>query len=180
MKRLPIGLMAAALVMSIAVSLLMLFVAGVTSLIPVSAVCLFTASLMTWVPIREEHGYIFAAIKFALVSGLSLLICPGLWSYLYILMFGWYAFTRMALRRKIKEHGLTVLIRILILNVMAGIGLAAAQFIFRYDVMMYFPGVPVWAVIAIFEGGIIVYMVLYRFFTYTFDSALRNVLLPRR
>lgn len=172
--------MAAALVMSIAVSLLMLFAANVTDLIPLSAVCLFVASLMTWIPIREEHGCIFAAIKFALVSGLSLLICPGVWAYLYILMFGWYAFTRVILRRHIKDRLLTALLRLFILNVLAGVGLAAAEYIFRVDVMMYFAGLPVWAVVLILEGVFVVYMALYRFFTYIFDSALRNRLLPRR
>ena len=98
MKRLPIGLMAAALVMSIAVSVLVLFAANVTSLAWVSMICLFAASLMTWVPIREEHGYFFAGIKFAAVALITLLICRGLYTYLYILLFGWYAFLRMALR----------------------------------------------------------------------------------
>lgn len=180
MKRLPIGLMAAALVMSIAVSVLMLFVAGVTRLMPVSAVCLFVASLMTWVPIREEHGVLFASVKFALVSGLSLLICRGLWTYLYILIFGWYAFIRVALRKRIGDRLLTVLLRLLIFNVMAAVGVAAAQYVFRYDVMLFLPGLPIWATIAIFEAGVLVYIALYRLFTYTFDSVLRNLLLPRR
>lgn len=180
MKRLPIGLMAAALVMSIAVSLLMLFAANVTSLIPVSALCLFTASLMTWVPIREEHGYFFAAVKFVLAGGLALLICPGLYTYLYLLMFGWYAFVRYFLRTRMNDRFLTVLIRLLLFNVLTAMGVAFAQFVLKLDVMVFFPGVPAPLVIAILEAVFTVFMLLYRLFTYIFDSALRNLLLPRR
>ena len=72
MKRLSPGLMLAALGMCIAVSLLMLFAAGVAGSVWLSALLLFVASLMTWIPIREENGLIIAAIEFGAVTAISL------------------------------------------------------------------------------------------------------------
>ena len=171
--------MAAALGMSIAVSVLCLFAANV-SIAPISALCLFVASLMTWIPIREEHGFLFAAIKYALVTGVSLLICRGLYTYLYILVFGNYAFVRLFLRMRISDRALTLLLRLLYFNILAAVGLAFAQFVLQIDVMQLVPSLPVYAVIGILELGFCIYMALYRLFTYIFDSALRNRLLPRR
>lgn len=180
MKRLPTSLMAAALGMSIAVSVLCLFAASVTEIIPLSAVCLFFASLMTWIPVREEHGYIFAAIKFTAVTAISLIICPGIYTYLYILIFGNYAPLRLFLRTRLDDRFLTVLLRMLYFNLLVCIGLAVTQFILHYDVMMFIPGIPVYIPVAALEVGFIVYMLLYKFFSYLFDSALRNKLMPRR
>ncbi|MBO4563038.1 MAG: hypothetical protein J5772_05455 [Clostridia bacterium] len=181
MKRLSPGLMLAGLGMSAAISLLMLFAAGVVRPIALSAACLFLASLMTWVPIREEHAYLFASIEYAFVSGAALIICRGsVWTYLYILLFGAYAIIRFYLRTHIDDRFLTVLIRLLIFNVMSAVGLAFAQFVLHYDAMTLVPHLSVYAVFGIVQGIFIVFMLLYKFFAYLFDSALRNILLPRR
>ena len=173
--------MLAGLGMSVAVSLLMLFAAGISPYIAVSALCLFVASLMTWVPLREEHGLLFALIKFAAVSGGALLISrSSVWTYLYILMFGAYGMIRWQLCRKIEDRLLTVLIRLLIFNVLAAIGLAFALYVLGFDASTLLPGVPMYIKVPAIELGFLVYMLLYRFFTYFFDSALRAKLLPRR
>ena len=181
MKRLPPGLMLAGLGMSIAVSLLCLFAAGVTDLLPVSAVCLFVASLMIWVPIREEHGLLFAVIEFVIVGGLALLISRrSVYTYLYLLIFGCYGIIRYLLRTRIRDRFMTVLLRLLYLNLMSAAAIALLRYVLKVDAMSFIPGVPVWLVIAIMEAVFVVYIILYRFFTYLFDSAVRNKLLPRR
>ena len=172
--------MAACIGMSAAVSLLMLFCAGVTSVIPLSALCLFTASLMTWIPIREEHGYIFAAVEFVLVCAAALIICRGIFTYLYTALFGHYAFVRLFLRSRIKDRFLTVLLRLLWFNLLTAAALAVAQYLLHYEVMTLIPNVNVFIVIAVIEGSFIVFMLLYSFFAYLFDSSVRNKLLPRR
>lgn len=173
--------MLAGLGMSAAISLLMLFAAGVSRSIPVSAACLFTAALMTWIPIREEHGYLFAAIEYFFVCGVSLLISrSSVYTYLYILLFGYYAIARYYLRTRMDDRFLTVLIRMLIFNVMTAAGLAFVRFVLHYDVMTLAPDISVYLMFAIVEGVFIVFMLLYKFFSYLFDSTLRNRLLPRR
>lgn len=171
--------MAAALGMSVAVSVLCLFAANV-SIVPVSALCLFIASVMTWVPIREEHGYLFAAINYVLVTGVSLLICRGLFTYLYILIFGNYAFVRLWLRQRTDDRFLTILIRMLYFNVLTAVGLAFVQYVLNIRVMQLIPGVSVYLFAGALELFFAVYIMLYRLFTYVFDSAIRNKLLPRR
>lgn len=171
--------MAAAIVMSAAVSVLCLFAANIAPA-PLSALCLFAASLMTWIPIREEHGFIFAAMEYALVTGISLLICRGIWTYLYIAVFGPYAFLRLFLGIRIKDRLLTALIRLLVFNIAAGLGTALAEYVLMYDLMLMLPGLPPYLIVGIMELILIVYMALYRLFTYIFDSSLRNSLLPRR
>lgn len=167
--------------MSIAVSLLCLFAAGVTELIPLSAGLLFIASLMTWVPIREEHGLLFAVLEFIVVSGLALLISrKSVWTYLYILMFGWYGPLRYSLRRRISDRFLTIMLRLLIFNALTAAGLAFADLVLGINARTLIPWAPVWAIIAVLEGAFLAYIVLYRLFTYIFDSSLRSKLLPRR
>ncbi|MCR5808893.1 MAG: hypothetical protein K6G56_04965 [Clostridiales bacterium] len=181
MKRLPPGLMLAALGMSIAVSLLMLFAAGVTSSVILSALCVFVASLMTWVPIREENGLIVSAIEFGVVTAVSLLICRrSVYTYLYILLFGNYALVRFYLRTHVRDWLMTALLRMLFFNVMTAIGIAFAQYVLGYDVMTLVPRLSVWAAFGIVEGIFILFMLIYNFFSYLFDSALRTKLLPRR
>ena len=181
MKRLPPGMMLAGFGMSTAVSLLCLFAAGVTGFVPLSAALLFFASLMTWVPIREEHGMLFALLEFGLVSGLALLISRrSPYTYLYIFMFGSYGPLRYRLRRTMGDRALSVLIRLLIFNFKAACGVAFMQYVLNYDPHTLIPWAPVWAVIAALEGTFAAYIVLYRLFTYIFDSALRSRLLPRR
>lgn len=173
--------MLAGLGMSVAVSLLMLFAAGVAPYIAISAVCLFVASLMTWIPLREEHGLLFAIVKFVVVScGAVLISRTSVWTYLYILMFGAYGIIRWQLCRKIEDRLLTVLIRLLIFNVLAAAGLAFARFVLGFDASTLLPDVPVYIKVPALEVGFLLYMLLYRFFTYFFDSALRSKLLPRR
>lgn len=181
MKRLPPGLMLAGLGMSIAVALLCLFAAGVTFIVPLSAVLLFIASLMIWVPIREEHGLLFAVIEFVIVGGIALLISRrSVYTYLYLLMFGGYGIVRFLLRTRVRDRLLTILIRLLYLNLMSAVGVALAQYALGIDVMSYIPTVPVFLVIVIMEAVFVAFIILYRFFTYLFDSAIRNKLLPRR
>ncbi len=171
--------MAAALGMSAAVSVLCLFAANIAPA-PLSALCLFVASLMTWIPIREEHGFLFAAIEYAIVTGVSLLICRGIWTYLYIAAFGPYAFLRLFLALRLRDRLLTMLIRLLVLNIIAAVGAAAAQYALQYDLLLLLPGLQPYLLVGIMELFFIIYMGLYHLFTYIFDSSLRNKLLPRR
>ena len=181
MKRLSPGLMLAGLGMSIAVSLLCLFAAGVTWIVPLSALCLFVASLMIWVPIREEHGLLFAVIEFVIVGGVAFLISrKSVYTYLYLLMFGFYGILRYLLRTRISDRFLTLLLRMLYFNVMSAVLVALAQYALGIDVMSFIPQIPVWLVIALMEAVFAAFIVLYRFFSYLFDSAIRNKLLPRR
>ncbi|MBR4659648.1 MAG: hypothetical protein IKP26_10370 [Clostridia bacterium] len=179
MKRLSPGLMAATIGMSAAVSILCLFAANIAPA-PLSVLCLFVASLMTWIPIREEHGFLFAAVEYALVTGVTLLICRGIWTYLYIGVFGPYAFLRLFLGIHVRDRLLTVLIRLLVFNIIAAIGAAAARYLLQYDLMQFVPGFPPYLLVGAMELFFIVYMGLYHLFTYIFDSSLRNKLLPRR
>lgn len=173
--------MLAGLGMSIAVSLLCLFAAGVTDILPVSAACLFVASLMIWVPIREEHGLLFAVTEYVLVGGISLLISRrSVYTYLYLLIFGGYGIVRYLLRTKLSDRFMTLLLRMLYFNIMSAAAVALARWALGVEAMSFIPGVPVWLVIAIMEAVFIVFIALYRFFTYLFDSAVRNKLLPRR
>ena len=171
--------MAAALGMSAAVSVLCLFAANI-AIAPISMLLLFVASLMTWIPIREEHGFIFAAMEYAVVTLVSLIICRGIWTYLYIFVFGPYAFLRLFLGTRTRDRVLTVLIRLLVFSVVAAIGVAFTQYVLRYDLMQLVPGTPAYLIVGALELFFCVYMALYRLFTYIFDSSLRNLLLPRR
>ena len=181
MKRLSPGLMLAGLGMSIAVAVLMLFAAGVTYIYPLSALCLFVAALMIWVPIREEHGLIFAVAEYVIVSGVSLLISrSSVFTYLYVLIFGHYGIVRFLLRRKLRDRLMTVLIRLLIFNLLAAIGLAVARYGLGYDIMTFLPDIPLYIIIPILEAGFLVFMALYKLFSYLFDTTLRSALLPRR
>lgn len=173
--------MAAGIGMGAALALLMLFAAGVTRIIPLSALCLFAASLMTWIPLREEHGPIFALILYVFVSAVGIVISRNSpYTYLYALIFGNYGIVRYLLLTRVKDRFLTWLIRILYFDLLSALGVAAAQFIFGYDVMTLLPDVSVWAVFGIMQGGFIVFMLLYKFFAYLFDNLLRIALLPRR
>ena len=181
MKKLSPGSMAAAAGMSAAVALLMLFSAGITRFAALSVVCLFVASLMTWIPLREESGYVWALLEFASVTLLSLLISRGsVYTYLYILLFGPYAIERYFLRTHIGDRLLTVLIRFLILNVMAASGIAFAEFVLEIDVLSYLPETTVLFQIGLLEGAFGIFMLLFKVFSLLFDSVIRNVLLPRR
>lgn len=181
MKRLSPGLMLAALGMSIAVSLLMLFAAGVARSVWLSALLLFVASLMTWIPIREENGLIIAAIEFGAVTAISLLISRhSVYTYLYILLFGNYALVRFYLRTRMRDRLLTVLLRFLFFNVMTALGLAFAQYVLGYDAMTIVPELSVFAAFGIVQGIFAGFMLLFKLFSYLFDTLVRNKLLPRR
>lgn len=173
--------MAAGMGMSIAVSVLMLFAAGVTDLFYISALCLFVASLMTWIPLREEQGYAFALTEFAVVSAISLLISrSSIYTYLYIFLFGNYAVVRYFLRTRISDRFLTLLLRLLFLNIMAAALLAIADYVFGYDLMTQLPATSVFIVWGAMQTAFLIFMLLYKVFSLLFDSALRNLLLPRR
>lgn len=181
MKRISPGLMAAAVGMSAAVALLLLFAASITRFAALSIVCLFFAALMTWIPLREEHGYLYALIEYAVVSGLSLAICrQSVYTFLFILLFGYYAIVRQLLKTRLGDPVLTVILRFFIFNVMTAAGLALLQFAFNIDAMEYLPKISVFAAISIIEGAFGVFMLLYKLFALLFDSAVRNILLPRR
>ena len=180
MKRLSIGMMFAAVGMSAAVALLMLFLAGVVGLAPVSAICLFIAAVMTWVPVREESGTLFAFIKYALVSALSILICPSPYAYLYVLLFGHFGIAYYFLRRRVADDLLRWLLLLLYCNVMIAIGLALAQYVFSYDVQTFIPDMPIWMIILLTEAGLIVFVVVYHFCCDLFDTHIRKAILPRR
>jgi len=180
MKRLSPALMAAAMGMSAAISLLMLFAAGVTRFIPLSALCLFVASVMTWIPLKEEHGYLFAAMEYVFVCAVAIVIARrSVYTYLYILLFGSYGIVRLFLNTRLGDKPMSVLLRLLWLNVLTAAGLAFAQFVLRYDAMVE-TTLPVWALILITEAAFGAFMLFYRLAVRFFDSVLRNVLLPRR
>lgn len=167
--------------MGIAVAVLMLFAAGVCPWAPVSAVCLFIASLMTWAPLREDRGYIFALIEYVLASGISLLISrQSVYTYLYIALFGHYAVVRFFLLSNLKGRFLTVLIRLLFLNLMAAAGIAFAEYVLGIELEAMLPRVSVFILIGVLEGVFIVFMLLYKLFSAIFDSVLTNHLIPRR
>lgn len=172
--------MAAAMGMSAAVSLLMLFAAGVTGFAPLSALCLFIAAVMTWVPLKEEHGYLFAFIEYAFVSIVAVIISRrSIYTYLYVLLFGSYGIVRLFLNTRLGDKTMSVLLRLLWLNLLSAAGIAFAQFVLRYDLMVA-TTLPVWALILIIEASFGAFMLLYRFTVRFFDSVLRNILLPRR
>ena len=180
MKRLTGFTMLTAAGMSTAVSLLMLFAAGVCPALAVSFICLFIASVMTWVPVREENGYLFAFIAYAVTSIVALLICPSVYTYLYVLLFGHYGIVYYFLRRRVQDDVLRWLLMFLYCNVMIAAGLALAQYAFGYDVQTMAPGFPVWALILLIEASLAVYGVLYHFCCDLFDTHARKVILPRR
>ena len=166
--------------MSTAVSLLMLFAADVCPVTAVSCICLFIASVMTWVPVREENGYLFAFIAYVLTSVIAMLICGGVFTWLYILLFGHFGIVYYFLRRRIQDDVLRWLLVFLYCNVMIAIGLAFAMYLFGYDVQTLTPGIPVWALILMIEAGLAVFCVLYHFCCDLFDTHVRKVILPRR
>ena len=167
--------------MSAAVSVLMLFAAGVVSSPVISSICLFVASLMTWIPLREERGYLFASVEYLLTVGVSLLIARNsVYTYLYIFLFGHYAILRYFLRTTIMDRLLTVLIRFLALNVITALGLAFSEYVLGLGVMNSLPELSVFWLIAILEGIFAGFMLLYKVFSMLFDSAIRNFLMPRR
>ena len=180
MKRLSTGMMFAAVGMSAAVSLLMLFAASVTQWLWLGAICLFVASLMTWIPAYEDGGLPFAVLEYILVSAAALLICPGLFTYLYVMLFGHYAIMVLILRRYIADKILRFLVMLLYCNLVTAIGLVLAAYVFYYDVQTVAHGLPVWAMILIFEAGLIVYHFVYRIVCDLFDMHLRKAILPRR
>lgn len=180
MRRLTGFTMLTAAGMSTAVSLLMLFAAGVCPVAVVSCICLFVASVMTWVPVREESGYLFAFIAYAVTSALALIICPSVFAYLYVLLFGHFGIVYYFLRRRVQDDVLRWLLLFLYCNVMIGIGLAIAQYALGYDVQTMTPDLPVWALILIIEAGLAVFCVLYHFCCDLFDTHVRKVILPRR
>ena len=172
--------MFAAAGMGMAVALLMLFAANVCGSAVVSSICLFVAAVMTWVPLREDRGFLFAGMAFILTSGIALLICRGPFTYLYIALFGHYGIAYLFARRHIGDGLLRVLALLLYTNIFIAIGLGLAAFVFGYDVRTLLPDLPVWAIILIIEGGLIVFGVLYHFACDLFDTHVRKVLLPRR
>ena len=181
MKRLTPGMMLAVIGMGTAVAVLMLFAAGVCPWAPVSAVCLFTASLMTWVPLREERGYVFALIEYVLVTGVSLLISrQSIYTYLYIALFGHYAVVRFFLLSNLNDRFLTVLIRLLFLNLMAAAGIAFAEYVLGMELETLLPRVSVFILIGVLQGVFLVFMLLYKIFAMLFDSLIRNFLIPKR
>ena len=180
MKRLSLGMMFASVGMSTAVALLMLFVAGVTGFVPLSVFCLFIASVMTWVPVREEDGFVFAFMTYIITSGLALLICPCIYTYLYVLLFGHFGIAYYFSRKRIGDDILRWLLLLLYCNLLIALGLALAQYVFSYDVQTFVPAMPVWAIILIIEAGLIVYGVLYHFCCDLFDTHIRKAILPRR
>ncbi len=181
MKKIAPGLLAAAIGMSAAVALLMLFAASISPIVPVSILCLFVASLMTWIPLREEQGYLFAGIEFAAVSLLSIVICrSSIYTWLYILLFGHYAIVRFFLRTHMFDRVATVFIRYLILNAMTAAGLAFAQYVMGIDLTLYLQAIPVFWEIVIMEAAFSAFMLLFKLFALLFDSAIRNFLMPRR
>lgn len=180
MKRLTGFTMLTAAVMSTAVSLLMLFAASICPVVPVCCVCLFVASIMTWVPVREENGYLFALIAFLVTSGAALLICGGIYTYLYILLFGHFGIVYYFLRRRVQDDVLRWMLVLLYCNVMTAIGLALAQYVFGYDLQTLTPWFPVWALILILEAAFAVFCVLYHFCCDLFDTHVRKAILPRR
>ena len=180
MKRLPPALMADAMGMSAAVSLLMLFAAGVTRFVPLSALCLFIAAVMTWVPLKEEHGFLLAFIEYVFVSVVAFIISRrSIYTYFYIVLFGSYGIVRLFLNISLGDKPMSVLLRLLWFNLLTAAAIAFAQFVLRYDLMVA-TTLPVWALILIMEASFGAFMLLYRFAARFFDSALRNILLPRR
>lgn len=180
MRKISTGLLAAGTGMSLAITLLMLFLASVVKSAFVQALCLFAASLMTWIPLREERGYLFALVEFVLASAIGLLIARGTATYLYVLLFGHYAIVRFFLRTHMTDRLLTILLRLLILNALAAIGLALAEYAFGMSVQALLPEISVFWLIAILEAVFAVFMILFKVFSLLFDSALRNILMPRR
>jgi|GEM_PF-3014689 len=180
MKRLSEGMMFAAVGMGLAVALLMLFAANVTPHVWLSIICLFVASVMTWVPAREDHGLLYGLITYVVTSGLALLICRGVYTYLYVLLFGNFGLMLLVLRRYIQDKLLRVLVLLLYCNVMIAAGVAFAAYVLYYDVRTFIPELPLWAIILIAEGGLCVYFLLYRICTDLFDTHCRKALLPRR
>lgn len=181
MKRMAPGQTAICLGMSAALALLLLYAASVIPSPAVSAVCLFFASVMTWIPLREEQGFLWGAIEFAAVSLIALLITRGnVFSWLYLGMFGHYAIIRYFLRTRIGDRLLTVLIRFIILNALAALGLVLLQYVLHEDLTRILPNLSVFWLIALLELIFAVYMALFKVFSLLFDSLLRNVLFPRR
>ena len=181
MRRLPFGLLMAGIGMSIAVTVLMLFSASVVSSPVVSALCLFVASLMTWIPLREERGYVWASVEFAVSSLIALLIARNsLYTYLYIALFGHYAILRYFLRTHLTDRLLTLLIRLLAFNVIAAAGLALCEYALDIDVISRLPSLPVFWLIMLMQAVFVGFMLLYKVFSLLFDSAIRNFLMPRR
>lgn len=181
MKKIAPGILAAAIGMSAAVALLMLFAASITRLVPISVLCLFVASLMTWIPLREERGYLFAGVEFAAVSLLSIAISrTSVYTWLYVLLFGHYAILRFFLRTHISDRISTVFIRFLVFNAMTAAGLAFAKYVMGVDLTLYLQGIPVFREIVIIEAVFAVFMLLYKLFALLFDSVFRNFLMPRR
>lgn len=173
-------MMFAAAGMSAAIALLMLFTAGVISFAPLSALCLFIASAAVWVPVREENGWLFALGSYILAGGLSLLICPTVYAYLYILLFGHFGIVYYYLRRRIEDDLLRWLLMLLYCNLFIALGLALAQYVFGFDVQTLTPNMPVWSLILIIEAGLVVYGILYHFCCDLFDTHARKIILPRR
>ncbi len=180
MKRLTGSMMLAAAGMSTAVALLMLFAANVLKSPVLSAICLFIASVMTWVPLREDSGYVFAGASFMLTSVIALLICGGPFTYLYIMLFGHYGIAYLFARQHIEDDLLRWLVMLLYANLFIAGGLAIASYLFYYDVRTLAPELPVWAIILIMEVGLVIFGVLYHFCCDLFDTHARKVLLPRR
>lgn len=180
MKRLSTGMMFAAAGMCVAVSLLMLFCAYKAPWVWLGAICLFVASLMTWIPAYEDGGLLYAFIAYFVTSAIALFISPGLFTYLYVLLFGHYGIVLLLLRRYIADKPLRFLVMMLYCNVMIAIGLVLGAYVFYYDVQTLVPGIPVWAVILILEAGLVAYHFIYRACCDLFDMHLRKTILPRR
>lgn len=181
MRKIPIGLLAAGTAMSLAVSLLMLFAASIVKSVFVQMLCLFVASLMTWIPLREEKGYLFALIEYVLTSGIALLIARnGIATYLYILLFGHYAIIRYFLRTHITDRLLTIFIRFMILNALLAAGIAFYDYVLGKNIQALLPNLSVFGILAILEAILAGFMLLFKLFSMLFDSALRNILMPRR
>ncbi|MBO4384190.1 MAG: hypothetical protein J5854_02060 [Clostridia bacterium] len=181
MRKIPIGLLAAGTGMSLAVSLLMLFAASMVKSVFIKGLCLFVASLMTWIPLREEKGYLFALIEYVLTSGLALLIArSSIATYLYILLFGHYAVVRYFVRTHITDRIITILVRFLVLNALLAGGIALADRVFGISMQSLLPNMSVFRIIAVLEAMLAAFMLLFKIFSMLFDSALRNILMPRR
>ena len=180
MKRLSVGMMFAAVGMCVAVALLMLFAAEQAPWLWLGAICLFVASLMTWIPAYEDGGLLYAFIAYVITSAIALLICPGLFTYLYVLLFGHYGIVLLLLRRYIADKLLRFLVMMLYCNAMIALGLVLGAYVFYYDVQTLMHGLPIWATILILEAGLVVYHFLYRICCDLFDMHLRKTILPRR
>lgn len=174
--------MYASVAMSATVSVLLLFLAYVLKdSIVLSALCLFFAAVMTWIPMREEHGGAFAIISFVIASVVSVLITgASVWSLLYALLFGHFGIIRFYVDTRLSDKLMRMLTKLLYCNAFTALGIGIAQFAFGTDLMTFYPGFPIWAIILVLEVAFVIFDRLYCLSCTLFDTHIRKFILPRR